>query len=45
MKEINKDRPASATVPEGKVNVGTPTTVPPTSGSPAVNVNLNPKKP
>jgi outer membrane protein len=45
MKEINKDRPASATVPEGKVNVGTPTTVPPASGSPAVNVNLNPKKP
>lgn len=47
MKEINKDRPAgSAAVPDGKVNVGTPTTVPPAAGSPGVSVpGLTPKKP
>ncbi len=47
MKEINKDRPATAAVPDGKVNVGTPTVVPPatTPGAPGVSVpGLTPKK-
>ena len=45
MKEINKDRPAP--VPDGKVSVGTPTTVPPAAapGSPTVTLpGVQPKK-
>ncbi len=49
IKEINKDRPP--TVPDGKVNVGTPTVVPPSTdaapaaGAPMITVpNVTPKK-
>jgi outer membrane protein len=46
-KEINKDRPANATTPSS-VTAPAPSasnTMAPASGAPAVNVNLNPKKP